>query len=185
MAHRARTAGAICVFGLLATANAASAGGAASDFRPHSYQILALGDDDDSLMVSESPFIMLPHLGGEKGTSLKLEIDPCGSLSSVNNTRSSYIRSGMADDFDDLDGDDDDPTDQGRFLMESWLSQQSEFRVINDGVARECGGDDWLDDDDTAELLASLGKSEAHIPRALPTITTSRLDPRIRTAAIA
>lgn len=160
MPHHATRAGAICVFALLAALNVATAGGAAFILRGHDYQVARLGQDDDSLIVSETPFVLLPPPVGPAGTSLKLEIDPCGELSSVGSTRSNFTRSGLADDFDDLDGDDDDPADQGRFLIESWLSRQSELRVINDGVARACGGNDWLDDDDLAESLASLRTSE-------------------------
>jgi len=153
MLHHMRTAVAICVLALLATPNVASAGG-----RDHQASVLG-DDDDDSLMVSETPFVLLPHLAGRTGTSLKLETDPCGELSSVDSTRSNFTRSGWADEFDDLNGDDDDedPADQERFLIETWLSQQSQFRIINDGVARACGGDDdLLDVDDVAELLASI-----------------------------
>jgi hypothetical protein len=140
--------------------NLATAGDAAFIVRGHDYQVARLGQDDESLIVSETPFVLLPHPVAPAGTSLKLEIDACGELSSVGSTRSNFTRSGLVDDYDDLDGDDDDPADEGRFLIESWLSRQSELRVINDGVARACGGDDWLDDGDLAESLASLRTSQ-------------------------
>jgi len=148
MAGHARAARAVCAFALLAALSVTRVGG-------HDYRTATPDDDDDSLMVSETPFLRLPGQTGA-GAALKLELDPCGELSSVVSGRSMITGSRLADNFDDQDADDLDP-------METWLSQQSDLRVMSDGVARACGGDDLLDTEHVAELLASL--SDGRSPR--------------------
>ena len=59
---------------------------------------------------------------------------------------------------EDMDGsEDDDPPDEGAFLMGSWLAKHTEIAVINDGVAKSCDGEWDLLEDIDARFWRPLG----------------------------
>lgn len=115
---------------------------AAVDSRLFGYAIEAADDQDDELMLSEIPVILLTNRAGPavQPDWMQLETDPCGLLQRVHNSRSIVWQSAAkAEDENDSD---DDPSDLGRALIAQWLSDHSELAVINDEIDKGCDGAD-------------------------------------------
>jgi hypothetical protein len=114
---------------------------------------------DQGLMLSGNSVVLTSHSGQTDNRDwMEFRTDPCGTLQNVETSRSLLKHSAFINEFDDPD-DEDDPAVLGQEMIARWLAAHPELAVINEGIAKSCGDDSWLDDDEPP------GNFEATLPR--------------------
>ena len=110
--------------------------------------LVVAGDpvDQGLLQPGYGPVILMNTHSSRADNSgwLQFDLGTCGVLERVDNRNTLLQQSGF-------DGDDDDPSADGRALLGLWLSEHAEVAVLNDAVDRACDhywfGDDELETD--------------------------------------
>lgn len=112
---------------------------------------------DEQLIVSQDVVVLLTDRNSREGAPefVRFETDNCGMLQRLRRNPTARVESAWDEDTDGSE--DDDPPDEGAFLMGRWLAKHAEIAVINDGVAKPCDGEWDLLDEIDARFSGTVG----------------------------